>query len=425
MRFLYASLTALSTPFFVLYLALRGLADRRYWSRWGERFGFIDAADFRRGLLLHAASIGELNAAAPLLAELRARYPALPVTVTTQTPAGSARVRQACGDTVFHAYLPLDLKGAVRRFLGRLDPRLIIMVETEIWPNLYLEAHDRGVPLVIVNARLSAASARRFRYARGFVRGVLRQVTWIGAQSDEHKRRFVACGADPEHTQVCGNLKFDLQPPQGLAQHAATVRRRWGPERPVLVAGSTHAEDERIVIPAFGDMLRDVPRALLILAPRRPERFAQATRNARAAGLQVAVHSETGDAIRESTQCLLVDEMGLLPAYYACADLVFIGGSVGKQGGHNPLEAAALGKALLLGPNMENAAEIARQLVACGGAVVVRSQQSFAAKAVPLLLDGDQRTRMGRAALRLVDNNRGALSATLSALQELLDSAPT
>lgn len=425
MRFLYALLTALSTPFFVFYLGVRGLADRRYWSRWGERFGCIDAADFRHGLLLHAASIGELNAAAPLLAELRARYPALPVTVTTLTPAGSARVRQACGEAVFHAYLPLDLKGAVRRFLGRLDPRLIIMVETEIWPNFYLEAHDRGVPLVIVNARLSAASARRFRYARGFVRDVLRPVAWIGAQSDEHKRRFVACGANPGHAQVCGNLKFDLQLPRGLAQQAAAVRQRWGPERPVLVAGSTHAEDERIVIPAFADILRDMPRALLVLAPRRPERFVRAASNARAAGLEVAVHSETGDAIRESTQCLLVDEMGLLPAFYACADVVFIGGSMGRQGGHNPLEAAALGRALLLGPNMENAAEIAQQLVACGGALVVRSQQSFAAKAAPLLLDGDQRARMGQAAQRLVDNNRGALRATLSALKGLLDSAST
>ncbi len=425
MRFLYASLTALSTPFLLLYLGLRGLADRRYWSRWGERFGFIDATDCRRGLLLHAASIGELNAAAPLLAELRARYPALPVTVTTLTPAGSARVRQACGEAVFHAYLPLDLKGAVRRFLGRLDPRLIIMVETEVWPNLYLEAHARGVPLAIVNARLSSASMRRFRYARGLVRDIMRQVAWIGAQSGEHKRRFVACGADPGRTQVCGNLKFDLQLPQGLAQQAAAVRRRWGPERPVLVAGSTHAEDERLVIPAFAGMLRDVPRALLVLAPRRPERFARAARNARAAGLEVAVHSETGDAIQESTQCLLVDQMGLLPAFYACADLVFIGGSVGKQGGHNPLEAAALGKALLLGPNMENAAEIAQQLLACGGALVVRSQRSFAAQAAPLLLDGDQRARLGQAARRMVDDNRGALSATLSALKGLLESAPT
>jgi len=425
MRFLYALLIALSTPLFVLYLGARGLADRRYWSRWGERFGWLGPGVQRRGLLLHAASIGEVNAAGPLLAQLLTRFPGLPVTVTTLTPAGSERVSRTLGNTVFNAYLPLDLRSAVRRFLQRLQPRLIIIVETEVWPNLYLCARERGIPLMIVNARLSEVSARRFRYAPAFFRDVLSSVAWIGAQSAENGRRLVACGADPARTQVTGNLKFDLDLPQELDERAGALRRRWGPERPVLVAGSTHAEDEALVIPAFARVLEDLPKALLVLAPRRPERFAEAARNARAGGLQVAVHSAAATPADGAAQCVLVDEMGLLLFYYACADVVFIGGSLGGQGGHNPLEAAALGKALLIGPHMENAAEIARQLVDCGGALVVRDQQGLRSNVTRLLLDGGVRARMGQAGKRLVDQNRGALGRTLDAIERRLNTPAT
>lgn len=419
MRILYSLLFTLSTPFILLYFAVRGLRHQAYLSRWGERFGFVQPGNRAGGILLHAASVGEYNAASPLLKALLKQYPNLPLIVTTLTPTGSERIRQDLGDKVFHSYIPLDLPAAVSLFLNRAKPQLIIVMETEIWPNLYFQAQQRSIPLFIVNARLSETSVGRYLRLSRLVRAALQSVAWTGAQSAEDAERLIRCGTRPQHTIVSGNLKFDLQVPAGLSEQGKALRSRWNPARPVLVAGSTHEADENVILPAFKGLLESIPDALLILVPRHPERFARSVQAARATGLRVEMYSE-GETCSPQTQCFVIDTMGKLMTFYACADVTFVGGSMGTQGGHNALEPAALGKPVLVGPNTANAKEIVNELIECGAALRISNQQSFQACAEALLGDGLLRDRMGQAGLALVEKNKGSLKLTLDAIDRQL-----
>lgn len=419
MRGFYSFLVLLSTPFVLLYFALRGVRDRAYLGRWSERFGFFPGSVQKNGILVHAASVGEFNAASPLIKRLLRTYPDLPLTVTTLTPTGSERVKRELGDKVFHAYIPIDLNGAVRRFLSHVQPSVIIVMETEIWPNLYLQAQNLNIPLMMANARLSERSVKHFGHMSGLIRKILQSVSWIGAQSDEDADRLVKCGANPRRVDMTGNLKFDLSIPASLEERGAALRARWNAARPVLVAGSTHEADENVVIPAFVDLLKSLPDALLILVPRYPERFTRATQLAKTAGLKTELHSQ-GEACSTDAQCFVIDTIGELMAYYACGDVAYVGGGMGDQGGHNPLEPAALGKPVLLGPNMENAKEIAAQLMNCNAARTVINRQNFQETAESILTDGVLRDNMGQAGRLLVERNKGALDLTLGAVRKLL-----
>lgn len=402
-----------------MYFVIRGLRDRAYLSRWRERFGFIPVKDQRGGIWVHAASVGEFNAASPLIRALLKSCPEIPLTVTTLTPTGSERVKRDLGDKVAHSYVPIDLPGAVSRFLTRLQPRMIIVMETEIWPNLYLQSGHLNIPLLMANARLSKRSVNRFQHLPGFVREVLQTVAWIGAQSVADADRLAECGANPQRIEMTGNLKFDLSVPASLEERATALRLRWGRERPVLVAGSTHEADENVVIPAFVELLETLPDALLILVPRYPERFSRTTQLARAAGLQTELRSQ-GESCSRQAQCFIIDTIGELMSYYACADIAYVGGSMGEQGGHNALEPVALGKPVLMGPNMENAQEIANQLLQCNAARCVINQQDFKQAAEEILSDGILRDSMGQAGRDLLGKNKGALELTLKAVDKFL-----
>ena len=419
MRFIYSFLIVLSSPLLLLYFAFRGFRDTAYLKRWHERFGFIPVDDRRDGIWIHAASVGEFNAASPLLRALLKSHPEIPLMITTLTPTGSQRVRHNLGDKVAHSYIPIDLPGAVRRFLKRLQPRLIIVMETEIWPNLYLQSNRLDIPLIMANARLSKRSVAHFQHIPGFVGEILQTVDWIGAQSDADAGRLASCGANPQRIGMTGNLKFDLSVSASLGEKADALRLRWGRNRPVLVAGSTHEADENVVIPAFVELLKTIPDALLILVPRYPERFTRTTQLARTAGLQTELYSE-GEACTEEARCFVIDTIGELMTYYACADVTFVGGSMGEQGGHNALEPAALGKPVLFGPNMDNAKEIASHLIQCNAARLVNNLQDFQQTAEQILTDGILRNSMGQAGRSLVEKNKGALDLTLKAIEKLL-----
>jgi 3-deoxy-D-manno-octulosonic-acid transferase len=419
MRFFYSVLIVLLTPFVLVYFALRGIRDREYLRRWRERFGFIEVSDKQHGVWVHAASVGEFNAASPLIRALLKTYPDIPLTVTTLTPTGSERVKRDLGNKVLHGYIPIDIPFAAKRFLNRLQPRLIIVMETEIWPNLYLQSQRLNIPLLMANARLSNRSAKRFQYFSGFVKRVLQTVTWIGAQSSADADRLVGCGANPQNIVMTGNLKFDLSVPASLEEKAIALRSGWGAQRPVLVAGSTHEADESVIIPAFVDLLKTIPDALLILVPRYPERFTRATQLAKTAGLRTELRSH-GEVCSEQAQCFVIDTLGELLDYYACADVAFVGGSIGDQGGHNALEPAALGKPVLLGPNMDNAREIASQLLESNAALCVTSQKELQLAVEQILTDGALRDSMGQAGRHLVEKNKGALELTLNAVDRLL-----
>ena len=418
MRILYSFLILLSTPFVLIYFALRGCKNSAYLKRWHERFGFIQNIHRQGGILVHAASVGEINAGSPLIRALLTTYPDLPLTVTTLTPTGSERLKQEFGDKVFQSYIPIDLPGFVSRFLTRLQPSMIIVIETEIWPNLYLHAQQRNIPLLMANARLSKRSSRHFQFVSGFVTKILQTVSWIGAQSDGDMGRLIQCGADPCRTDMTGNLKFDLAVPVSLEEKGIALRSRLNHQRPVLVAGSTHEADENVVIPAFTELLKKLPDALLILVPRHPERFARSAQLAKDAGLHTQLRSQD-EICSPQTQCFVIDSIGELMAYYACGDVAFVGGSMGDEGGHNALEPAALGKPVMMGPNMENAREIAFQLLECNAARRVYNQQDFLNVTEQILTDGALRDSMGLAGRALVESNKGALNVTLKAIERL------
>lgn len=422
MRTFYSLLLYLAMPAVLLYLFLRGLRSPGYLSRWSERFALFKPKPAGGGIVVHAVSMGEVNAASPLIQALMEAYPGLPISVTTFTPTGSDRVTELFGDRVFHVYSPFDLPGAVSRFFTRLDPRLVIVMETEIWPNLYHQAATRGIPLLIANARISDQSFDRYRRMRKLTGAALRQASHIAAQSETDAERLQQIGARPEQVSVTGNLKFDFSLTPELVDQGDGIRRSWGAHRPVLVAGSTHEDEEGILLQAFSSVLKAFPDALLVLVPRHPERFGRAAQAARSAGLAVSLKSEHADCPPQ-TQCYLIDAMGELLRYYAAGDVAFVGGTLQPVGGHNVLEPAALARPVLVGPYTANIADITRQLLEADAAVQVADGAALRSVIEALFADADRRDRMGRAANELVRQGQGAVKRTLTLAKSLLTEA--
>ena len=419
MRRLYSLLLYLLMPLVLAYLFLRGLRSREYLKRWPERFANFEAPERGGGIWVHAVSMGEVNAASSLIKALAKTYPDKPLYITTFTPTGSARVRELFGDTVFHVYSPLDLPGSVRRFFDRVQPGLAIILETEIWPNLYHEMAARGIPSLIANARISDQSFDRYRRISRLAGPALSCVSHIAAQSETDANRLRAIGAPAERITVAGNLKFDVTLPPSLLEEGETIRMSWGTHRPVLVAGSTHENDEGPILEAFRNLLGDFSQALLVLVPRHPERFGRAAQAARSAGLQVALRSE-GASCTPQTQCLVIDAMGELLRYYAACDVAFVGGSLERVGGHNVLEPAALARPVVVGPHTFNFADITRQLVEAGAALQVREGSELESVFRGLLQEPETRDRMGRTAYQMVKSGQGAVARTLDIVSGLL-----
>ncbi|GAB6043976.1 lipid IV(A) 3-deoxy-D-manno-octulosonic acid transferase [Endothiovibrio diazotrophicus] len=418
MRALYSLILYLMTPLVVLRLLWRGLRARGYWERWPERFGW-PARPARPGAVwIHAVSVGEAQAAAPMIRALRERHPQLPILVTTTTPTGAARVVALFGDRVEHRYAPYDLPGVVRRYLGRVEPRLLVVMETELWPNLFHHCHQRGVPVVVANARLSVRSARGYARIGHFTRRVLADVSLIAAQGRADAARFHALGADEGRLRVTGTIKFDARVPPSLHEQAEVTRRELGVDRPVWIAASTHEGEEAAVLEAFERVLETVPDALLVLVPRHPERFARVEQLARQRF--VTVTRSSGEPCAAETRVYLGDTMGELPMLFAAADLAFVGGSLVEVGGHNVLEPAAVGVPVLFGPHMHNFAQVSQQLLEAGGARRVADREALAEWVVLWLQDANARHAAGERGAHMVAANRGALEALLGLLDGVL-----
>ena len=422
MRKLYSLLIYLITPLALLYLAFRGLRSRDYLKRWPERFAFFAAPDATGGIIVHAASMGEVNAASVLVRKLGKRYAEFPLCLTSLTPTGSDRVRTLFAETVFHVYAPLDLPGSVKRFFDRVQPRLLIIMETEIWPNLYYEAASRNIPILIANARISQNSVKGYKRFRKMTAAALSQVSQIAAQSSMDATRLVEIGADEARLAVTGNLKFDVRLPPSLIEQGDSIRLAWGTDRLVLLAGSTHEGDEGPLLEAFSGVLETYPGALLVLVPRHPERFGRAAQLARSAGLRVSMRSE-GVSCPRGTQCFVIDSMGELLRYYAACDVAFVGGSIATTGGQNVLEPAALCKPVLVGPHTFNFEEITRQLIDSQAALRIQNAVELEESVRRLFNDPELRDRMGRAGFELVRSGQGALDRTLEIVDSLLTQA--
>lgn len=416
--FVYNTLIYLLAPFAMGLNLWRGLRDPAYRDRLGERFGFSDRAVEPSGIWVHAVSVGEVQAGASLIRALLDRYPHHPLVITTGTPTGAARVAALFGDRVRHFYLPYDLPGAVRRFLGRMRPQLAIVLETEVWPNLFRECARREIPLVIASARLSAKSVRGYRWLASLFKDALAQDIVIAAQTQTDADRFIGVGASPERTSVIGNLKFDMVIDDSIKARGRELRSQLG-ERPIWVAGSTHPIEEDIVLTAHERIVAANAGALLVLAPRHPQRFDEVKSALRTKGVAFVARS-SGAIPDHSTQVLLVDTLGELVSFYAAADVAFVGGSLVPIGGHNLLEPAALGVPIITGPHTHNAPDIARALIACDAAIEVRTQEELARAVGELLADAGRRSSVGARASEFVAANRGALQRLLTLIGSLL-----
>lgn len=418
-RSLYTLVMYLLTPVILFRLARRGLHYRSYLGRWRERFGFFRAPGFERSIWIHAVSVGEVNAAVPLIEALMRRHADLPFVITTITPTGSERVQKLFGDRVFHVYLPYDLPASVRRFLERVRPSLGVIMETEIWPNLFAECEARRVPLVVANARLSAKSLRGYGPVRPLARVAIRSARHVAAQSGADAQRLLELGADPSRLSVLGNIKFDMAVPADLPEHGRALRVEWGPHRPVWIAASTHEGEEVAMLKAHALVLRRFPDALFLIAPRHPERFKPVALACRSFGFATRTRSEDVSA-ESATQVFVVDTLGELLRYYAAADLAFVGGSLVEIGGHNVLEPAALSVPVIVGLNTFNFAEITTSLVDAGGALQIADGEKLGAEVVRLLGDERRRVEMGEAAKHVFERERGAVERNLEAIEKVM-----
>ncbi len=423
LRGLYSTVLYLLVPLTVYHLIWRGFRQPAYFQRWNERYARYYDDPHLQILWVHAVSVGEVNAAVPLVNALRRGRPDLHLLVTTITPTGSERVRALWGHDVEHVYLPYDLPGAVSRFIDHYRPRAGLIMETELWPNLLFGCRDRGVPVYILNARLSERSLRGYRVLAPLVSRALRTVTTVAAQSLADAVRFVRLGARPEQAVVLGNLKFDVMVPEGLESFAAECRRRCG-DRPVWIAASTHEDEEAAVISIHRRLRARFPNLLLLWAPRHPERFRMVAEHARAAGWSVSTRSRaqwpaTTDAV------FVIDTLGELVNFYACADATFVGGSLQAIGGHNLLEPAAAGTAIVTGPHLHNFVEISRQLDEVGALRIGTDAEGVGTALEALLVDPQLRARMTDAGRTLVETGRGALAQTMVLLQPVLSANPT
>ena len=421
MRFLYLLAVYLTAPIISVVLLARGLSDRSYWRNFRERFGFGPRRP-ARGVWVHAVSVGEVQACAPLVGALARRHPDLALTVTTFTPTGAARARALFGNLAEVRYVPYDLPGAVRRFLKRVDPRLAVILETELWPNLYRECGRRRVPRVLASARISERSLGRYRRLGALFRDALSQAAIVAAQGEADAARFRALGAGADSTHVTGNLKFDFELPADLDERGRRLRAQYAPGRALWVAGSTHEGEEAAVLAAQRQVRATHAEALLVIAPRHPARFAQVAQQLAAAHVPFTRRSD-GEAARAAAaapEVLLLDSLGELLEFYAAADVAFVGGSLVPVGGHNLLEPAALGLPVLTGPDNSSGGEVARLLIVRGAVEIVRSPQELGARVSALLSNPAERERIGSQGRAAVAASRGALGKVLALIEPLL-----
>jgi 3-deoxy-D-manno-octulosonic-acid transferase len=442
---LYSLLTAVGMFLLSPYFLIRSLTDGKYFSNLRERLGWTFPKALRAGteqregtIWIHAVSVGEVLAAYPLAKQLKQRHCERRLVISTTTATGQklAGDRMQFADAIF--YFPLDWRGPVRRALNTVRPAAVIIVETEIWPNFLRECRRMGVPVIFVNGRLSERSFRGFHRAitfsggalRGFLKRILNDATLFLMQGEEDASRLLKLGADAQRISVAGNLKYDLDDPgesplsKWLAEELARDHRQ-----PVLVAGSVVANEETHILQAFKQVERQFPRALLILAPRKPDRFDEAARIIAESNREVVRRSKitlngTGSTTLSAPgSVLLLDTVGELASIYRLADAVFVGGSLVPSGGHNILEPAAFSKAPIYGPSMNNFREMAEKFLNANAAVQVNTPEELGAAWISLLKDDLRAMRMGAAARELVDRNRGATARVVARIERIVDAS--
>lgn len=420
MQLLYTVLLYLLQPLVWLRLLWRSRKAPDYRRRWAERYGFCRGKVEPHGILVHAVSVGETVAAQPLIEQLRRCYPTYPITITTMTPTGSAQVKKHFANSVSHVYLPYDLPDALARFLNRLQPRLVIIMETELWPNLITQLYQRNIPLIIANARLSARSAKRYQKLGSSMATLLGKIPLIAAQSEHDGQRFVKLGLPVDHLSITGSIKFDIQLTALQHTQIEQLKQQWQQTRPIWIAASTHSGEDELILAAFKQLQNSYPDLLLILVPRHPERFQSVTKLVESQGLTYQLRSQKRPP-EVTTQVIIGDTMGELVQLYSIADIAFVGGSLIEHGGHNPLEPALHKLAIIMGPSTFNFQAICRNLIEAEGMVTVQAQErDLVDKLTRLLASPTYRHQLGENAYRVLKANQGALNKLLRLIKQFL-----
>ena len=417
MRLLYNLLTYLLLVPFLGYWIVRGIGNSAYFTNLGQRFG-IGIPKLDRSIWIHAVSVGEVQAAVPLIRALVEKFPERELLVTTVTPTGAERVKAIFGDTVHHAYIPFEFPHAVRMFFKQTRPDAALIMETEIWPNLYRACGVREIPLILVSARISPKSVPGYRKLLPLIRETLSHGIIIASQSDDDADRFLSLGAAPERTYVMGNIKFDIRHDVDTLEMGRAERERLFGDRPVWVAASTHDGEEELVLDAHESVRARHDDALLVLIPRHPERFSTVREYVTRRGFSMV--SRTDDRPAGDAAVFVVDTMGEVPVFYAASDVAFVAGSLVPIGGHNLLEPAALGVPVITGPHNFNAQDIADMFVEIGACRQVEDTRELADVIDELFANPEEAARLGRAGLKVLEDNRGALKRLLVLLEPLL-----
>ncbi len=412
MRFIYTSIFYLIVPILLLRLLWRGIKAPAYWQRWLERFGFFSVLPVKNCLWIHAVSMGEVQAAVSMIQALQIKFPNYPILLTTMTPTGSQRVKKIFGNEIWHVYLPYDLPGAISRFLLRTKPSILILMETELWPNLLHACQN--IPIVLANGRLSANSAKNYKYIAKSTQQMLANITTIAAQTKADANRFIQLGADYNKVQVTGSIKFDTS----LPIFEDGLRQQWGLNRKVWIAASTHAGEEEIILKIFRKLKLEFKDLLLVLVPRHPERFNQVTKLCKQHGFNTV--RRTKNNVDADIEIYLVDTMGELAMLYTTADIAFVGGSLVPIGCHNLLEPAIVGIPVIMGSYVFECAEICRELLEAKAAnKITDSEQLY--QTVKLYLNNPKFAQeVGKNGQLFVQKNKGALQRLLNIIYPLI-----
>jgi len=418
MRFIYSLLITCLTPFLLLRLWYKSLSLPGYKDRILERFALNSPPNVPIDIWLHAVSLGEVIAATPLInACLNQGWSIL---ITTMTPTGSQHVQQKWGNRVFHQYVPYDLPGVVKRFLNKTKPKLGLIMETEIWPNLIHYANRAKVPLLLVNARLSERSLVGYMRARPFFKPILNKLTTIFAQSEDDAKRFIRLGADESRVEVLGNIKFDMQL-QGIDHELfQSLKKRFGDTRPTVIIASTHEDEEQKLLPYLKTLQKAIPNVVVLIAPRHPERFQTVYQLFKHHEFNVGLRSNP-DSLNADNQVIVLDSMGELMGFYAIANYAFVGGSLVPIGGHNVLEPIAVNVPVVSGPHVHNFKTICRDLETANALKIVNNAEEVIDAIIALHLNPELTKRQVENASHVLTINKGALERTLANVKNFLN----
>ena len=420
LRYFYNFLTYLLVPLLIIRLLWRSRKNPGYRKRIPERFGFFKYSEgVERPIWIHAVSVGETIAAISLIKALRSKYPNIPIVFTTTTPTGSDRAVAAFGDSVFHVYSPYDIPIVVKHFLAKVRPQLLIIMETEIWPNMLELTHLAHVPILLANARLSEKSLTGYLKLKKMIDAALNNLSLIAAQDSADASRYEMLGMPKESVHVVGNIKFDIALPEDVIEKGKVLKEQLGENRPVFIVSSTHEGEEETILEAFKIIREKIPSALLVLVPRHPERFNSVAELCETKHFSVVLRSENKDC-DNNTAVFLGDTMGELLLFYAAADVVFMGGSLVKTGGHNFLEPALFSLPLISGPYLFNFAKIASLLEENNALEIVDNSQELADRVIQFLSDKNLRHEYGKRAHEVLEKNRGSLERHLQLIDKLL-----